>query len=86
MTGDSQQRSYQVLFSLFRSNACKASHSRPTQNSHQHGFSLIVERVGCCDLVSHTLMHELGKPSVAQLTSGGFHAQLMSARISRHIG
>ncbi len=82
---DFEQRPHQMLLFLFRKNSSQTQGAGAAQDAHQHGFGLIVERVRRGDLVRFAFVHELEKPTVAQLASAGFETGLAGPRVGGRI-
>src|SRR6266704_3162855 len=82
---DLKERPNQVFFLLLRSNASESACACATQDAHQDGLCLIVQRVGRRDLFCFALTNQFCKPLVPQLARSRFQTDFLFTRISWNV-
>src|SRR5215510_5896571 len=82
---DFQQRADEMFGLMQSSDPRQSTHSGPADDPHQHGFSLVVERMSRGDLAYRALLNKSGKPLVPQLASSCFQAGFLCSGVGRCI-
>jgi 2-C-methyl-D-erythritol 4-phosphate cytidylyltransferase len=85
VTARRQQRPNQVLCLVCRRNARQPTRARSSENSHEHGFGLIIQRMCRGDFICLSLLDNTGKPLVAQVPCSRLKTDLVRKRVRRDI-